>query len=146
MRKWYKILPDRDRESTRAMLSIYTIRVCHLINLRQQVESEATHLMHHWHVDSHQRVRLTVHEKEEHHSTAWLTAHACRWLAQVCEGPQDHSACDDGVSGDTPEQVRRKAERYTGTWTIDHHLHAVIAQSTQPDKHKSIVRIGTPAF
>ena len=30
MRKWYRILPDRDSESTRAMLSTYTIWVCHL--------------------------------------------------------------------------------------------------------------------
>ena len=49
MRKWYKILPDRDRESTRAMLSIYTIRVCHLKILRQQAGSEPAHFLHHWH-------------------------------------------------------------------------------------------------
>ena len=46
MRKWYKILPDRDRESTRAMLSTYTTRVCHLKILRQQAGSEPTHILY----------------------------------------------------------------------------------------------------
>ena len=36
MRMWYRILPDSDREATRAMLSMYTIRVCHLNSLHAE--------------------------------------------------------------------------------------------------------------
>lgn len=40
MRRWYKILPDRDSDETLAMLSVYTMRVCLPINLRLHASSQ----------------------------------------------------------------------------------------------------------
>ena len=57
MRKWYKILPDRERESTRAILSTYTTRVCHLKILHQQ-GSEPMHFLR----GSHHNAQMMLHK------------------------------------------------------------------------------------